>query len=80
MAEQMDDKSTQAVYLGNIGNVYSVAISPNGNHIAVGGWTGYNSADENIYIYWRDSGEIFQVIRGLPFRVFAPHLGAFMKA
>jgi len=58
------------MYEGNTGNVYSVAISPDGNHIAVGGWTRYNSAYENIYVYIRASGEMFQVIRGLPSHAF----------
>ena len=52
---------------GDLGKVYCVAISPDGSSVAVGGWTGSASGTNNdIYIYDRQSGELRQVIGGLP--------------
>lgn len=52
---------------GLLGKVYSVAISPDANSVAVGGWTGYYEwGGHNIYVYNRQDGSIRHVIRGLP--------------
>jgi hypothetical protein len=49
------------------GQLFCVAISPDGATIALGGYTGVKSLNRfNIYIYDRASGQIKQVIPGLP--------------
>ncbi|MBA4419235.1 MAG: hypothetical protein C0392_15225 [Syntrophus sp. (in: bacteria)] len=40
------------------GNIYSVAISPDGNTIACGGWTMGGEIFHNIYLFDRESGKI----------------------
>lgn len=49
------------------GQVYAVAISPDGKLVACGGWTG----DEwdhtfSIYLFNRESGKLMNIIPGLP--------------
>ena len=41
---------------GNIGKILAVAITPNSEIIAAGGWTRYSQSDpqENIYLYKRE--------------------------
>ena len=52
---------------GNEGKLYSVAMSPDGRVVAVGGWTGYNWDEQHsIYIFDRESGRILHRIAGLP--------------
>jgi WD40 repeat protein len=53
---------------GDVGNVYSVAMSPDGALIAAAGWTRWTNADsqEQIYIYDRESGALVRRIEGLP--------------
>jgi WD40 repeat protein len=52
---------------GSVGKIYAVAISPDGQSIAVGGYTGPSSGKNNdiIYIFDRASGELRQRIAGL---------------
>ena len=46
---------------GDLGKVYAVALSPDGDTVAVGGWTGYIKwGGYNIYLFERGSG----VLRG----------------
>ncbi len=47
---------------GSVGKAYSVAISPDGEQIAVGGFTSKFNHDHNIYIYQHDTGYIIQKI------------------
>jgi WD40 repeat protein len=57
----------------NDGKLYSVAISPDGRTVAVGGWTSPTGLDTNIYLFDRESGRLMRRIPGLPNVVF--HLG-----
>jgi WD40 repeat protein len=52
---------------GNDGKLYSVAISPDGQTVAAGGWTGYDwDKTHSIYIFDRKSGRLTRRILGLP--------------
>jgi WD40 repeat protein len=51
---------------GNEGRVDAVAISPDGNTVAVGGFTGKNGEDKSIYLFNRITGELQQPLTGLP--------------
>lgn len=52
---------------GNEGMLYAVAISPDGNTIAAGGWTGYDWENRNsIYLFDRASGRLTRRLGGLP--------------
>ncbi len=52
---------------GNVGKVYAVALSPDGDTVAVGGWTGPKKrGGENIYFFDRASGVLKRLIAGLP--------------
>jgi WD40 repeat protein len=48
----------------NIGDIYSVAISPDGSTIAAGGWIERISGESPIYIFDRDSGNLIRRISG----------------
>jgi WD40 repeat protein len=59
------------VGVGNEGKIYSVALSPDGNTIACGGWTQYENGsfqavDYFIYLFDRQSGGVIRRISGLP--------------
>jgi WD40 repeat protein len=62
---------------GNEGKLYAVALSPDGQTIAVGGWTGYEwEKQHSIYLFERASGRLVRRLPGLPnvvlHLVFAP--------
>jgi WD40 repeat protein len=47
------------------GKIFAVAISPDGETIAIGGWTGKTGQDKSIYLFKRN-GELINKINGLP--------------
>jgi WD40 repeat protein len=49
-----------------VGRVYAVAISPEGDVIAAGGWTRGGNKDDQIYLFARASGAPIKPIDGLP--------------
>lgn len=51
---------------GNEGKLYAVAMSPDGEWVAMGGWTGTQKIGANIYIFHRRSGQLRQRLSGLP--------------
>ncbi len=52
---------------GDEGKLYSAAISPDGNIIALGGWTSNESGNsESIYLFERSTGKMFRRLTGLP--------------
>lgn len=52
---------------GREGQINAVALSPDGNTIACGGWTGYEWDKQNsIYLFDRRSGTMIRRIKGLP--------------
>lgn len=52
---------------GNEGKLYAVAFSPDGQEVAVGGFTGQDgSGDYRIYLFDRASGRMTRSIAGLP--------------
>ena len=51
---------------GHEGKVYTVAISPDGNTIAAGGWTGYSwNKKSSIYLFDRESGRMLKRLGNL---------------
>ncbi len=52
---------------GNEGKLYAAAISPDGNTIAAGGWTGYEWEKQiGVYLFDRESGRLVRRLTGLP--------------
>ncbi|GAB4392406.1 MAG: hypothetical protein Tsb0032_07930 [Kiloniellaceae bacterium] len=51
---------------GDTGKLYAIAMSPDGDTIAVGGFTGIPGETENIYLIDRESGDLLDRIAGLP--------------
>jgi len=51
---------------GNVGKVYAVAISPDAELIAAGGWTTGETVQEKIYLFDRGTGAVDGRIDGLP--------------
>jgi len=56
---------------GNEGKIYAVAISPDGRHVAGGGWTGWDwEGTASIYIFDLNTGSLVQRCSGLPEVIF----------
>ncbi|WP_295458846.1 caspase family protein [uncultured Thiodictyon sp.] len=52
---------------GNLGKVYAVAMTPDGETVAVGGWLGSaNGLSTEIYLFDRATGTLRQRLKGLP--------------
>jgi len=69
---------------GNEGKLYSVALSPDGETVAVAGWTGYDwDRSTYVYLFQRATGRLQQRISGIPgsvnHLVFSPD-GRFLAA
>jgi WD40 repeat protein len=57
--------------MGNEGKLFGIAISPGGQTIAAGGWTGYEwQKTFSIYLFDRESGMLLHRLTGLPNVVF----------
>lgn len=51
---------------GNEGKIFAVALSPDGNTVAAGGWTGWDWEEKTyIYLFDRSTGRLKQRISGL---------------
>jgi len=48
------------------GKIYAVAISPDGETIAIGGWTGYQWDNKHSIYLFKRNGELINKISGLP--------------
>jgi hypothetical protein len=54
---------------GNEGQVYALAITPDGKTIAAGGWTGWDwNGTASVYLFDRGNGHLIRRISGLPGR------------
>ncbi len=52
--------------VGNEGKLYAVALSPDGETVAVGGWISPENEREAIYLFERGSGKLLRRLGGLP--------------
>jgi WD40 repeat protein len=57
----------------NIGKAYAVAISPDATTVAIGGWLGLATGQENIFLFDRASGKLLRRLKDLPSNIL--HLG-----
>lgn len=57
---------------GALGKLWAVAMTPDGNTVALGGWTSASASERSIYLFDRASGAIQRRLSGLP--GFANHL------
>ena len=56
---------------GPEGSLDGAAVSPDGNTIAVGGWTGYNwDKQQSVYLFDRESGRLVRRLTGLPSNIY----------
>lgn len=56
---------------GNEGKLFAVALSPNGQTVALGGWTGWDyDGSTSIFLYDRASGRLLRRLSGLPSTIF----------
>ncbi len=56
--------------MGHEGKLYYAAMSPDGEYVATGGWTGYDwDSTNSLYIFERSSGRMIKRITGLPIMV-----------
>ena len=52
---------------GNEGKLYAVALSPDGQTVALGGWTGWDyDGSASIFLFDRASGKLLRRLTGLP--------------
>ena len=52
---------------GNEGKLYAVALSPDGNTVALGGWTGWDyDGSPSIFLFDRASGRLLRRLTGQP--------------
>ena len=51
---------------GHVGQVYAVAISPDGALVAAGGLPGQRARPKPIYLFHRDTGALVRRLEGLP--------------
>ncbi len=58
--------------VGHEGQIFALALSPDGRRVAVGGWTGWDwDGQASVYLFDADSGELVQRLGGLPDAIHA---------